>query len=658
MPSSKSSSGSSSPTTNSTSGQFPKANGGAGSDELLAYSHLFVRMYSRLNSGQVVSGTLDPTGTKLQLQVIERNCTVYEETYSGNQVRSLKEKCNPALPWPNFFDLLQRTFAEHFMEWDEATTSLRVTIKHDRQTDTLPIAPFAENITLKLTKKSIEDFATKMAESMISFVILRTGDRKEMERVVDSVRVETALQGEAARLTSELSTLDGATDQLKKYAAEYDAEFPAVQQSLKATFGDEAEKVLDEFNPELVWCRVKNPWTPPTAATSSTEPIGLNSPSLDKDLLRVLKSDSYQAPFTNVKLYRYNRVVEPVPADQRSAEHDKLSPTAKALYAILNEAVSKWDEFNVMKLDELAQDLGGSALIYLGYYLFWRHGLPSVLNMDEVKLLNVLQMLSSGYNQDQKEKVPFHSRVHAADVLHALNYMITQEDGITRMNLKDTQICGALFAAMIHDFNHHGVNNTVHINSQSTLAQLYCDGSPMENYHLAQFFELLKLPQYNLLDCCALGVREEIERTAVEMVLATDMKRHHFYMSAYEARLLDIKYTRSSDVLMTLCMLLKAADVSNCAKSLNVYLAWAESIMQEYTAQGQLEASLKVPTSQSLMSSESSEVEKAKGQLGFINMIVQPLYTVIADAVPTLRAVSGQNIAQNKRHWAEKLSKK
>ena len=45
-------------------------------------------------------------------------------------------------------------------------------------------------------------------------------------------------------------------------------------------------------------------------------------------------------------------------------------------------------------------------------------------------------------------------------------------------------LLGALLSAVIHDFEHRGVNNDFLIQSGDDLAIRYNDKSPMENHHL------------------------------------------------------------------------------------------------------------------------------------------------------------------------------
>ena len=54
-------------------------------------------------------------------------------------------------------------------------------------------------------------------------------------------------------------------------------------------------------------------------------------------------------------------------------------------------------------------------------------------------------------------------------------------------------------AAVVHDFDHRGVNNQFLIRSVDPLALRYNDVSPMENHHVSAAFTAMREEQYNFL---------------------------------------------------------------------------------------------------------------------------------------------------------------
>ena len=54
-------------------------------------------------------------------------------------------------------------------------------------------------------------------------------------------------------------------------------------------------------------------------------------------------------------------------------------------------------------------------------------------------------------------------------------------------------------AAIIHDYDHKGVNNDFLVKSQDDLAVRYNDRAPMENHHVASAWALLKLDSHDFM---------------------------------------------------------------------------------------------------------------------------------------------------------------
>ena len=70
-------------------------------------------------------------------------------------------------------------------------------------------------------------------------------------------------------------------------------------------------------------------------------------------------------------------------------------------------------------------------------------------------------------------------------------------------NLQDTlepiDILSLLVSAISHDLDHDGYNNAFQINACTPLAMIYNDRSPLEMYHCAVAFSILKKSKCNFL---------------------------------------------------------------------------------------------------------------------------------------------------------------
>jgi hypothetical protein len=69
----------------------------------------------------------------------------------------------------------------------------------------------------------------------------------------------------------------------------------------------------------------------------------------------------------------------------------------------------------------------------------------------------------------------YHNSTHAADVLHAIYFFISQLDLCSKLSVEDVFAC--FIAAVIHDVDHPGYNNSFLIATRSPLAIRYNDMS-------------------------------------------------------------------------------------------------------------------------------------------------------------------------------------
>ena len=103
--------------------------------------------------------------------------------------------------------------------------------------------------------------------------------------------------------------------------------------------------------------------------------------------------------------------------------------------------------------------------------------------LSQVRLARFLCRIEEGYPNN-----PYHSRIHAADVLRNL-YCILTQGGLLHAVWQDSPDMGLLMAflsAIVHDYEHKGVNNDYLIKTHDELALTYNDRSPMENHHLVR----------------------------------------------------------------------------------------------------------------------------------------------------------------------------
>eukprot|EP00818_Percolomonas_sp_WS_P011098 CAMPEP_0117435914 /NCGR_PEP_ID=MMETSP0759-20121206/733_1 /TAXON_ID=63605 /ORGANISM="Percolomonas cosmopolitus, Strain WS" /LENGTH=780 /DNA_ID=CAMNT_0005227489 /DNA_START=522 /DNA_END=2864 /DNA_ORIENTATION=+ len=320
----------------------------------------------------------------------------------------------------------------------------------------------------------------------------------------------------------------------------------------------------------------------------------------------------------------------------QSSNQINRSTTRQSIMSMFNK-VDDWN-FDVFTLEELTE---GQTLFITAYTLFTKYDLLNKFRIDEKTLVNFLREIESGYHPN-----PYHNSMHAADVLQVLHCIIYR--GELGKSMNDEDIFAALLSAIIHDYDHPGLNNAFQVNSQSYLATLYNDRSVLENHHCAQAFELMKSSQYNILANLTPEQRRDVRETMIQMVLSTDMSQHVKYISKFKQRVeARADFSSKEDLRLALQVAVKMADVSNPSRPQHLYLKWSERLCDEFYRQGDKEREIKVPISP-LMDREKPSL--AKGQIAFINYIISPMLESFCELFPSMK-FAVKYVNGNRAYW-------
>jgi len=303
-------------------------------------------------------------------------------------------------------------------------------------------------------------------------------------------------------------------------------------------------------------------------------------------------------------------------------------------------------------------------------------------------LVRFLGEIDELYRQD----VPYHNAIHAADVMMTMEWFLTT--AYLRKHVSPLDHLMALIASAIHDVGHPGRNNIFLAKTMSPEAIRYNDKSILENMHLALSFETMQadvacnwfalLPRaFQRSDdepgTPAVNVQHYVRRGLIDMVLGTDMAKHAEHVrhlqeflqleadgeagggspSAAPRGAAAPGHARKQEALdrklFLLVTTLHAADISNPCKPRPSMLRWGRRVLEEFWAQGDEERARAMDISP-LCDRESGRLAVAKGQLGFINFVVQPLYSPLAQLVPEVREAA-ELLAESRSFWEDLDSK-
>ncbi|XP_015207618.1 cGMP-inhibited 3',5'-cyclic phosphodiesterase 3A isoform X2 [Lepisosteus oculatus] len=325
--------------------------------------------------------------------------------------------------------------------------------------------------------------------------------------------------------------------------------------------------------------------------------------------------------------------------------------------------LNNWN-FPIFDLVEQTEGKCGRILSQVSYRLFEDTGLFETFKIPVREFMNYFHALENGYRD-----IPYHNRIHATDVLHAVWYLTTQpipglpnlindhgssdsdsDSGITHSHMgyvvsktysgaEDRYGClsglipalelMALYvAAAMHDYDHPGRTNAFLVATSAPQAVLYNDRSVLENHHAASAWNLfMSRPEYNFLANLDHVEFKRFRFLVIEAILATDLKKHFDFLAEFNAKVNDevgsgIEWANENDRLLVCQMCIKLADINGPAKCKELHLQWTEGIVNEFYEQGDEESSLGLPISPFM---DRSAPQLAKLQESFITHIVGPL---------------------------------
>ncbi|CAJ0956711.1 unnamed protein product, partial [Mesorhabditis belari] len=303
--------------------------------------------------------------------------------------------------------------------------------------------------------------------------------------------------------------------------------------------------------------------------------------------------------------------------DKRGFHGERRRVSADVKNALENDHL--WN-FDILQLERITEH---HALSQLGMKIFERWKVGEVLQCPEDILTRWLNTIELHYHAGNA----YHNATHAADVLQATSYFLDQPSVADLV--VDTHAVAALLAAAVHDLDHPGRGNAYLINTRQSLAILYNDQSVLENHHVALAFQLTLQQNSNVNIFGALS-RDEFStmRSAmVEMVLATDIRRHFEYVAKFnQMNLVDVADEQRDANSMIVCnMLVKCADISNPCREWGLCQKWAFRIVEEYFEQTREEKEKGLPLTMEFFDRESCNVPIT--QCGFVDMFVREAFT-------------------------------
>lgn len=257
---------------------------------------------------------------------------------------------------------------------------------------------------------------------------------------------------------------------------------------------------------------------------------------------------------------------------------------------------------------------------------------------EEAAFASMILTIEAHYQQ-----VPYHSSVHAADVVQSFYSLIGMVQLLPPVMTR-VEFMAALIAAAGHDVGHPGKNNGYVANLHDPCSLRCGFKSVLETHHIATIFTLL---QHQGCDFTLDWKKEDVEifrSIVVDAVLGTDMAFHKDQIVELHDRIgkvLNGQLSKGFEFVATATItdaqaaihrkvavkeLLHVADIGALGKPLEVAHPWGVRVTQEFFEQGRCEAALGLPISPLC---DETKSPFAESQVGFLDFVILPFYGAI-----------------------------
>ncbi|XP_045058751.2 cGMP-specific 3',5'-cyclic phosphodiesterase isoform X3 [Desmodus rotundus] len=250
--------------------------------------------------------------------------------------------------------------------------------------------------------------------------------------------------------------------------------------------------------------------------------------------------------------------------------------------------------------------------------------------------------------KNYRKNVAYHNWRHAFNTAQCM--FAALKAGKIQNKLSDLEVLALLIAALSHDLDHRGVNNSYIQRSEHPLAQLYCH-STMEHHHFDQCLMVLNSPGNQILSGLSIEEYKTTLKIIKQAILATDLalyiKRRGEFFELIRKNQFSFEDPHQKELF--LAMLMTACDLSAITKPWPIQQRIAELVAAEFFDQGDRERKELNIEPDDLMNREKKNKIPSM-QVGFIDAICLQLYEALThvsqDCFPLL-----DGCRKNRQMW-------
>uniref|UniRef100_A0A671XWN8 Phosphodiesterase n=2 Tax=Sparus aurata TaxID=8175 RepID=A0A671XWN8_SPAAU len=270
-------------------------------------------------------------------------------------------------------------------------------------------------------------------------------------------------------------------------------------------------------------------------------------------------------------------------------------------------------------------------------------GLVKDFNINPITLKRWLLCIHDNYKNN-----PFHNFRHCFCVTQMMYSMIC----LCSLQEKFTQVDVLILmtAAVCHDLDHPGFNNTYQINARTELAVRYNDISPLENHHCAVAFQIFSQPDCNIFSNFDPEAFKQIRQGTITLILATDMARHGEILDSFKQKVDSFDYTDEEHVTCLKMVLIKCCDISNEVRPMEVAEPWVDCLLEEYFMQSDREKAEGLPVAPFM---DREKVTKPTAQIGFIKFVLIPMFETVMKLFPQIEEAMVQPLRESRDRYEE-----
>lgn len=619
---------------------------------MFAYAHMFSRIYSRFADGRFLANvTFEENSNELRLEIFDgANSGRYVGLFDEVSAENMKNACRTGLSWVSFFELISKAFGEGTLDFNVSTCQLKITLRHERQSDIIPHPSFTSSLVVLLNQEidvAAHDVALRhLCDHLLSHAALRGGDSaKEAARMDDIGQESDATVWYAEQIQTEVAVLE---EQCHRAESQI-AECATLVQSLKGQGVQHADVAQMLENPEIIdkaTCRITDP----------LHPLGIECKVYDEVLLRLLKSSfcrKYRIEASNHHLCDKHAPFSPNEIATEEGIQSLLGTSQRrAVWEALTNAPKSW-QFCPFTLQSLCEALVPTAkaehkaggLFYLAYFLLFHTASISQLNVSEAALIRFLSAIEASYHP---KLAPFHTSIHAIDILQAVGFILSSMDS-KRCKLPPIDILSLLVASVLACVNHDGKDSNYHMRTNSMLSATFAEKAVVPSMHAAYGFAIMKLPQYNLLEYVEPGRRNLLRSLVGDIIRTTDSAQSDALLTAFRIRMqYDAPLTDEDSRELVRSLVYLTGKEAFCARNKDTFRQMVALGREELVALGVAEQKAGLsPLSAFRGPVLQNPVEFAKYILFRLNFCAMPVFTAVSELAPSVAHVLAVGVVSN-----------